>query len=148
MDGNEPIYNEDININKTIQRWLNLYAACNLRVDGFLGPKTQQGLVKALQHTLNCEHGGDLELNGILNSDTIKVCLRVTIGLKAMGNEVSLLQALLYANGINPNGFNGTYDEALQKAVRYFQSINGLPNTGICDSNVLIMLADFMNERE
>lgn len=51
------------------------------------------------------------------------------------GADVTVLQALLVARGYTVNAVNGVFDESTDKAVRKFQSDNGLAVDGIAGPN-------------
>lgn len=136
----KPVYKTDAALNKRIQKWLNIYAYCGLVVDGIIGPKTKTALVRALQHALNCEYSCQLEVDGSFGPLTKAACSKISLKVGDRGNIVSMIQALLYNCGINPNGFDGIFGNGMMQAIRYVQEANGIMVDGICRGNVVVAL--------
>lgn len=93
--------------------------------DGIYGRSTNKALVYALQ----IEEGIE-QPNGVFGPSTKRLCK--TIPLQTTESRfVYLLQAALYCNGEDPNGFDGGFGNGCKKAVASFQSFSGLDSDGI-----------------
>lgn len=51
------------------------------------------------------------------------------------GNITKLIQCMLYCRGYNPNGIDGIFGSGTERAVKSFQSNNGLTSDGIVGKN-------------
>lgn len=111
------------NIFVSIQKWLNNYCKAGLVVDGDCGPKTRKAMVKALQHYMNTEKGQSLEEDGSFGPKTTAAskCLEVSSSVNRKGNLAYIVQAMLYAKGYNPNGFDGECGPGYTNAIKAFQ---------------------------
>lgn len=114
----------DINIIRAIQKWLNNYCNAGLFIDGLCGPKTKKAMIKALQHYLNTEKNKSLEEDGEYGPKTTEAakCLEISSSVNSKGSLAYIVQAMLYAKGYNPNGFDGIFGAGCTKAVKAFQS--------------------------
>ena len=104
-----PVFTGDDNM-REIQHTLNERYGIGLEEDGYYGPKTKAGLIKALQTEVN-------------------------VRLGAKGKLTYILQAILYAKGYNTNGIEGIFGKGTASAVRKFQSDNGLSADGVVGKN-------------
>jgi N-acetylmuramoyl-L-alanine amidase len=111
-----------------IQKTLNERYGLGIAEDGFAGPETKTGLVRALQIELNRQFGRDLIPDGLYGPDTRAASVNIRPG--ARGNLTYLLQAALYLRGYiaPPDGVFGPKTEA---ALRSFQRNSGLTPDGI-----------------
>ena len=107
---------------KTVQDWLGV------DVDGIYGSQTRKALVRALQTELN-NNGANLAVDGIFGNQTAEAVRNVSKG--DTGNLVAVLQGFLICRGYNTGGLDGDFGAQTDKAVRAFQSDNGLYVDGI-----------------
>lgn len=121
--------NETGNLMEEIQQFLNDTYNLNLEVDGAYGPSTQEAIVMGVQTELNEQYGADLTVDGIFGSGSQEAF--VSIKPNSEGNITRLIQAQLIGLGYETNGFDGIYGSGLEKAVRNFQSANGLSADGV-----------------
>lgn len=115
-----------------IQRTLNARYNTRLIEDNIYGPATSRGLRIGLQSELNIQLGKGLAVDGIFGSKTKGACINVRKGAK--GNITWLIQAMLVCKGYNIS-VDGDFGYDTDKAVRDFQSRNGLSADGICGKN-------------
>ncbi len=127
-----PVFTGDDNM-REIQHTLNERYGIGLEEDGYYGPKTKAGLIKALQTELNTQFDKGLAVDGIWGPKTYAACVNVRLGAK--GKLTYILQAILYAKGYNTNGIEGIFGKGTASAVRKFQSDNGLSADGVVGKN-------------
>jgi hypothetical protein len=118
-----------------IQKWCNSYCNAGLKEDGEFGPKTKQGLCKALQHCLNVNYKAGLDEDGSFGAKTKAAC-------KSASNNKDLAyicQAMLYCKGydmthsIKNNNLDGSYGGGTKATVLlYQQNTRGLKHDGKC----------------
>lgn len=113
---------------RSVQDWVVKYGF-KIAVDGLKGPETKKGLVKVYQSELNKQFKAGLAVDGIPGPKTFNAAVNVRQGAK--GNLTRVLQALLYMAGFNPGPFDGDFGKGTDKAVRNFQSKNGLSADGV-----------------
>lgn len=101
-------------------------------IDGKVGRNTESAL-KAFQ----TDQG--LEANGELNSDT-KRALRVQFGQKVQQLDGKVLQILLREAGHSPGKIDGVTGRNTEKAIRAFQTDQGLEVTGTVNANTAMKL--------
>lgn len=127
---------------KSFQRYINshlpsTYLGSSLTVDGGFGPATRTAAIKMLQYWLNTSYGAGLTIDGGFGNMTYNACITVAQGDSGMG--VYILQGLLYGNGYNPNGFDGSFGvnggTGCLNAVKDFQRDNGLTVDGRAGKN-------------
>lgn len=118
-----------------IQSWCNEYCGAGLTVDGEYGPKTKQGLCKALQRCLNVEFNAGLTVDGVFGQKTKAECRKAS----ATDELCYICQAMLFCKGYNMNhsiknnNLDKSYGTGTKKAVLEFQqSTRGLRQDGIC----------------
>ncbi|MBR1734066.1 MAG: DUF1906 domain-containing protein [Alphaproteobacteria bacterium] len=113
---------------RKIQQYLNRNYSkrCSIiTTDGVYGARTHFTIIQALQIESNCEN-----TNGRFDQELTDVCPTLYKGMQ--GRKIYLLQCALYVNGIR-NSINGIYDNQTVRAVKQFQRISCLPQTGIAN---------------
>lgn len=115
-----------------IQATLNDRYGLNIAVDNIYGNETKKALVKGLQTELNKQFEGNLVVDGIFGTNTYNACINVRRG--AEGNITWLIQSMLICHSFNINA-DGIFGTATERAVRDFQSRNGLSVDGIVGKN-------------
>lgn len=115
-----------------IQNELNEKYGLDIDVDNIYGNETKKALVKGLQTELNKQFEGNLVVDGIFGTNTYNACINVRRG--AEGNITWLIQSMLICHSFNINA-DGIYGTATERAVRDFQSRNGLSVDGIVGKN-------------
>lgn len=107
------------------QKWLGVSA------DGEYGPKTKAAAVLAHQMELNKAYDAGIEEDGEWGPETYYATQNVQQGDE--GNDVTVLQGMLYCNGADPNGIDGEFGKNTLTAVSKFQAAKSLNATGIAD---------------
>lgn len=115
-----------------IQAVLNERYGLNIAVDNIYGNETRKALVKGLQTELNKQYHRGLAVDGIFGTNTYNACINVRKG--AEGNITYLIQAMLICHSFDINA-DGIFGPATERAVRDFQSRNGLSADGIVGKN-------------
>lgn len=115
-----------------IQNALNEKYGLDIDVDNIYGNETKKALVKGLQTELNKQFEGNLVVDGIFGTNTYNACINVRRG--AEGNITWLIQSMLICHSFNINA-DGIFGTATERAVRDFQSRNGLSVDGIVGKN-------------
>ncbi|HJC23183.1 MAG TPA: glycoside hydrolase family protein [Candidatus Eisenbergiella merdavium] len=117
---------------RAFQLWLNENYNSGLTADGIYGTNTKKAATKAYQQILG------VTPDGIFGSDSKAA---VTI-LKAgdRGNDVHLLQGMLYCRGFNPNGVDGIFGNGTTTAVKNFQANRGLSADGLAGPDTMYAL--------
>lgn len=115
-----------------IQNELNEKYGLDIDVDNIYGNETKKALVKGLQTELNKQFEGNLVVDGIFGTNTYNACINVRRG--AEGNITWLIQSMLICHSFNINA-DGIFGTATERAVRDFQSRNGLSVDGIVGKN-------------
>lgn len=118
---------------KTVQDWLGV------DVDGVYGAQTKAALIKELQAVLNEQHGANLAVDGIFGNQTASAVRNLKKG--DTGDLVAVLQGFLICRGYNTGGLDGDFGTQTDKAVRAFQSDNGLYVDGIAGKATFTALA-------
>lgn len=115
---------------REFQKWINTNFSIGdkLSVDGDFGPKTRRAAIMAIQKTLNIDHGKKLTVDGSFGMLTRMAFPTLRFGSK--GKLVYLAQGLLYANGYDPNGFDGSFGSGCQAAVASYCRAKNLAATG------------------
>lgn len=116
---------------KMIQKWINDYCNAKLTVDGKFGPKSKQGMVKAIQRYLNL-NGARPQLveDGVFGSLTSKACTYVSSTHLKKSDLAFIAQCLLYVNGYDPKGLDSIFGNNSVKAAKLFQSEHNLEADG------------------
>ena len=112
-----------------VQRWLNEEYALDIYIDGVYGNQTKGALTKALQTELNRQSSAGLAVDGIYGPKTAAAVINLRRG--SQGDLVQILQGLLIGNGYDTGGLDGDFGTQTDKAVRNFQSDNGLYVDGV-----------------
>ena len=115
-----------------IQNAVNEKYGLDIDVDNIYGNETKKALVKGLQTELNKQFEGNLVVDGIFGTNTYNACINVRRG--AEGNITWLIQSMLICHSFNINA-DGIFGPATERAVRDFQSRNGLSVDGIVGKN-------------
>ena len=115
-----------------IQNALNEKYGLDIDADNIYGNETKKALVKGLQTELNKQFEGNLVVDGIFGTNTYNACINVRRG--AEGNITWLIQSMLICYSFNINA-DGIFGPATERAVRDFQSRNGLSVDGIVGKN-------------
>lgn len=115
-----------------IQNALNEKYGLDIDVDNIYGNETKKALVKGLQTELNKQFERNLVVDGIFGTNTYNACINVRRG--AEGNITWLIQSMLICHSFNINA-DGIFGPATERAVRDFQSRNGLSVDGIVGKN-------------
>jgi len=118
---------------KTVQDWLGV------TVDGVYGKQTKAALVKELQTVLNDQHGANLAVDGIFGNQTASAVCNVSKG--DTGDLVAVLQGFLICKGYSTGDLDGDFGIKTDKALRAFQSDNGLFVDGIAGKATFAALA-------
>jgi len=131
---------EEVRIIHEIQQWVNAYmgGAVTLALDGKAGPLTRKALVMCLQRYLNRTYGAGLAVDGSFGPLTKKACAAVKRGNKS--DLVYICQAMLYAQGYDPKGFDGSCGPGCDAAIRQYQKDHGLTVDGSCGPNTFYSL--------
>jgi predicted MPP superfamily phosphohydrolase len=128
---------------KSFQQYINnnlpaSYLGTRLEIDGSAGTLTKAAAVKLLQYRL-VQQGAGIDINGVFDTNT-KNAYQARIGkIKRydQGNWVYILQGLLYSNGYDPKGFDGSYGVSggtgCLNAVNSFKSARGISEGGSGD---------------
>lgn len=118
---------------REVQRYLNknyisnIYFSSNVGLvpcDGMYGRTTNKALIYALQIEENIS-----EPNGVFGPATSDGCLPIPSETRDP-KRVYLLQAALYCNGFDPNGFDGSFGNGAKNAVMKFQEFCNLSIDG------------------
>ena len=91
-------------------------------------------------NVLNVKYHANLVVDGIFGKATkaaIQPCKRGMYGAYP-----SILQAFLICHGYDTGGFDGDFGARTESAVKTFQTVKGLPATGIADKNTFEKLAE------
>lgn len=115
-----------------IQNALNEKYGLDIDADNIYENETKKALVKGLQTELNKQFEGNLVVDGIFGTNTYNACINVRRGAK--GNITWLIQSMLICHSFNINA-DGIFGTATERAVRDFQSRNGLSVDGIVGKN-------------
>lgn len=106
------------------QCWLNGYLggylADPLDMDGSCGPKTRRASVMAMQVYLNHACGAGLAVDGSFGAKSKAAYVTVKRGRK--GDNVRIVQGLLYGRGYDPDGFDGSCGPGCEAAIRQYQA--------------------------
>lgn len=119
---------------RTIQQSLN----CNyhsyiglIPCDGVFSKKTMRALISGLQIEQKKTYTNTV-VDGVWGPTTMNRCPTLQMyGTVTNKQYIYLLQYALYANGFDPNGFDGGVGNGVKKAVTEFQAFCGLTADGI-----------------
>ena len=115
------------------QRWLRATYKYDCADDNIFGPKTKKFAVMAIQSELNSQFGKGLVVDGLFGDKTYAAC--VSVKENARGNITRILQGMLYCKGYDPKGFDGIFGAGCAKAVKAFQTNNGLAPDAVAGKN-------------
>lgn len=110
---------------KGFQEWLGVDA------DGIYGPATKKAAIKSHQRFLNSKYGFNLTVDGEWGPQTYYATQPLRRNDES--NDVLIWQGLLYCNGYDPVGLDGTFGQNTVKATREAQKKLGLNPTGVAD---------------
>ena len=105
------------------QTWLNTNYSSGLTVDGVYGSNTKKAATKAYQTILG------VTADGVFGSASKAAVTTLKQGCS--GNDVRIMQGMLYCRGFNPNGIDGSFGSGTLSAVKSFQTSNGLTSDGL-----------------
>lgn len=133
MDAYTLLAKGDANI-RTIQQSLNSryhsYTGL-IPCDGIFSKRTQRALISGLQVEEKKEYSNNV-VDGVWGPTTMNRCpTLMQYGTIANRQYVYLLQFALYANGFDPNGFDGGFGNGVKLAATRFQGFVGLTADGI-----------------
>lgn len=111
------------------QAWLNSNYNTKLIVDGVYGNNTKRGALKAYQSYLNATYNTNLVVDGIWGNKTKWAVKTITSNM--VGNDVYIVQGMLYCLKYDPNGFDGVFGKGMLNCVKKYQATNGLVADGI-----------------
>ena len=118
---------------RAFQKWMNSTYGWAMAEDGISGPDTRKHAVMALQTELNKQFGKGLAVDGAFGNKTYAAC--VSVKENARGNITRIIQGMLYCKGYDPHGFDGIFGAGCAKAVRAFQTNNGLTPDAVAGKN-------------
>ena len=99
--------------------------------DGLFTKKTMRALISGLQVEQKKEYSNNV-VDGVWGSTTMNRCPTLQrYGTITNKQYVYILQYALYANGFDPNGFDGGFGNGVQTAVKTFQKFSALALDGI-----------------
>lgn len=125
-DGDSKIREIQQALNKNYSEYIGL-----IPCDGIFVKATLRGLISGLQVEQKKEYSNNV-VDGIWGPTTMNRCPTLQrYGTVTNKQYVYLLQYALYANGYDPNGFDGGFGAGVQSAVKSFQSFVGLTSDGI-----------------
>lgn len=103
---------------KKFQTWLNNNYNAGLSVDGIYGPKTRTAAIRAMQTNIGTT------ADGIWGSRSNAAC--PVLGVGSIGNDVHILQGMLYCRGSVYAGFDGIFGSMTESEIKAYQGANGL----------------------
>lgn len=116
-----------------VQEWLNDTYGSNsnfvpVDIDGIAGNSTCKALVRAMQIEL-----GVSPVDGVWGDDTSSAFTPLSVNSNSSNasiqRQIYILQGGFYCKGIEPGGFDGTFGESTEEAVRTLESQAGLSST-------------------
>ena len=117
---------------RAFQTWLNTNYSAGLTADGKYGNNTKKGAIKAYQKILG------VTADGVFGAASKAAVKTLTEGSK--GNDVHILQGMLYCRGFDPNGVDGIFGPGCTKAVKNFQKSKGLGADGHAGKDTMYAL--------
>ncbi len=117
---------------RAFQAWLNNIYSSGLVIDGIYGNNTRIAATKAYQKILG------VTADGVFDSGS-KASVK-TLRKVSKGNDVHLLQGMLYCRGFNPNSVDGSYGAGTSSAVKRFQASKGLTADGVAGKDTMYAL--------
>ena len=126
---NYPLLHSDAT--KRAQIHLNNYVNWKLDVDGYLGKKTLQAMIAAIQYALNADYKAGLTVDGLYGSKTEAALKSRILEMGSSGELVRALQIDLLARGDDPIQIDGSFGKNTKTAVETFQRDTGLTKDGV-----------------
>lgn len=114
------------------QTWLNTNYAAGLTVDGKYGNNTKKAAIKVYQKILGVTSDG---VFGTTSKAAVK-----TLKVGSKGDDVHVMQGMLYCRGFDPNGVDGVFGSGTTNAVKKFQSNKGLTVDGNAGKDTMYAL--------
>lgn len=121
-----PTYDQQI---ADIQQWIINAYGLDIQITGQFDEQTKHYLTMAYQMELNANYGADLVVDGIFGQATKRATPILSYGDE--GDLVALVQSMLYGYGYNTNGVDGLYYDGTKRAIKEYQSENGLTVDGM-----------------
>lgn len=117
---------------QAFQTWLNNTYSAGLTADGVYGNNTKKAAIKAYQKILGVTADG---VFGAASKAAVK-----TLSAGSKGNDVHIMQGMLYCRGFNPNGVDGVFGSGTTTAVKNFQKSVGLKDDGAAGKDTMYAL--------
>lgn len=114
---------------KDLQKFLNKTYGANLTVDGRIGKASLSACVEGIQRELN-RLGECLVVDGGFGINTRNAMSKHMLKKNDKGNLVSILQGLLYNEGIDCKGFDASFGSGCETAVKEYQKKKSLEVDG------------------
>ena len=110
----------------------NNFSGANIIPDGIYGPATKKAGVKCLQTACNLNNN-QLAVDGIYGPATKAAIKSLSIKKGKTSYYVTFAEIALMLKGYDPSGVEcpGVFGSGLQKALKSFQTANGLSATGV-----------------
>ena len=110
----------------------NNFSGANIIPDGIYGPATKKAGVKCLQTACNLNYN-QLAVDGIYGPATKAAIKSLSIKKGKTSYYVTFAEIALMLKGYDPSGVEcpGVFGSGLQKALKSFQTANGLSATGV-----------------
>lgn len=122
------------------QRGLNSLVGAELAIDGNRGPATKKVGVEALQYGLNRSYRCGLEVDGAYGPATKGAVKQHPAHEGMTGYYIRAIQCLLYVNGYNAGGIDGSFGPKMDAAVRSYQKDKGLEVDGYVGPKTMLRL--------
>lgn len=124
---------------KKAQNGLNIYINAELAVDGSIGALTRKATAKALQYSLNRDYGSNLVVDGDIGAKTLSALKGKAVKKGAKSYLVTWLEISLMLLGYYNSSIEiaGSFGAGVDKAVRNFQTDNGLVVDGSAGENTI-----------
>ena len=113
------------------QQHLNNYVNWKLEIDGYLGKKTLQAMIAAIQYALNVDYKAGLAVDGYWGANTERAINGHWVELGSSQELVRALQIDLLARGDDPIQIDGSFGKNTKVAVETFQRDTGLTKDGV-----------------
>lgn len=116
----------------------NNFSGANIVADGIYGANTKKAGVKCLQTACNLNNN-QLAVDGIYGSATKAAIKSVSVRKGKKSYYVTFAEIALMLKGYNPAGVEcpGVYGNGLYKALKSFQSANGLTTDGVINQKTI-----------
>lgn len=117
---------------RAFQTWLNSNYSSGLTTDGVYGNHTKKAATKAYQRILG------VTADGAFGSASKAAVITLKSGSR--GNDVHIMQGMLYCRGFDPNGVDGVFGSGTVAAVKNFQASRGLTVDGLAGPGTMYAL--------